>query len=55
MTNTNNEKFVNQLIETVVTAQQKRNNEKHEAVLNAHPWISQAREIQKKLNESESN
>lgn len=39
MTNTNNEKFVNELIETIRSSQQERYNEKHEAVLNAHPWI----------------
>jgi hypothetical protein len=39
MTNTNNEEFVTELLVTIRNAQQERYNEKHEAVLNAHPWI----------------
>ncbi len=42
MTNTKNyDEFDNQLISTIRNAQQKRYNEKHEAVLAAHPWIMQ--------------
>jgi hypothetical protein len=36
-------------------AQQERNQIRHEAILAANPWILQARNIQKMLNEKESN
>lgn len=40
MTNTN--EYTDKLILDIYTAQQKRYNEKHEAVLASHPWIMQS-------------
>jgi hypothetical protein len=42
-------------LKAIADAQHKRNNEKHEAVLNAYPWLKGVRDAQKKLNESEAN
>lgn len=36
-------------------AQQERNAKRHAEIVSANPWIAQAREIQKKLNEREAN
>ena len=35
-------------------AQQERNRLRHEALVSASPWLSQVREAQRKLNESEA-
>ena len=39
---THSNEYVNKLITDIATAQQKRYNEKHEAVLASHPWIKES-------------
>lgn len=36
-------------------AQQERNAKRHAEIVSANPWIAQAREIQKKLNQKGGN
>lgn len=45
----------NSHLQEIANAQHKRNRELHEARVASSPWLQKAREIQKKLNESESN
>lgn len=49
------DKFDNELITTILTAQVERRNEQRQAVISANPWLANVRAMQIKLQKEGSN
>jgi hypothetical protein len=55
LTQEQRDKNTHEYFKAFAIEQQKRNALRHEAIVAANPWITQAREIQKKLNQKGGN
>ena len=55
LTQAERDRNTHEYFKAFAVAQQERNQIRHERIVAANPWILQAREIQKKLNQKGGN